>query len=327
MTVLDAPPRSAPPDGRRRTGTGGSRLRSLRHRLDVTAMPYVLIAPFFVIFAVFGAFPLLYTAYISTTAWSPRRAGSEGEFVGLDNYRALWDDENFWNALTNTFGIGFFSTVPQLVLALWIAHLLNYRLRGRLVLRMGVLLPYVASVVSVSLIFGQLFARDFGLVNWVLGLIDVGPIDWHSGRGPSWTAVSSMVTWRWTGYNALIFLAAMQTIPFELYEAAAIDGAGRLRQFVSVTIPSLRPTIIFAVVVSTIGAMQLFGEPLLFDTTRSANGGADREFQTVVLYLYQQFWFNGRYGYASAIAWALSAVIVVVVAVNLYLARRVRHEN
>lgn len=133
-----------------------------------------------------------------------------------------------------------------------------------------------------------------------------------------------MVTWRWTGYNALIYLAAMQAIPYELYESAQVDGAGSWRQFWHITLPSLRPTIIFTVIVSTIGAMQLFGEPLLFDATRTANGGSDRQFQTVMLYLYQQFWFNGRYGYASAVAWGLFLVIIVVVVVNLLLARRIR---
>jgi cellobiose transport system permease protein len=302
-------------------------LRMRWHRFDVRGMPYLMVAPFFVVFAVFGAFPIVYTLYVSLTGWNTRRVGSENSFVGLDNYRTLIADENFWNALYNTFGIGVLSAVPQLFLALWIAHLLNYRLRGRLFFRTGVLIPYVTSVASVALIFNQLFARDFGLVNWVLDLVGIGPIDWHDGSAASWSAVSVMVIWRWTGYNALIYLAAMQAIPFELYESAAVDGAGRFRQFWHITIPSLRPTIIFTVIVSTVGSLQLFGEPLLFDLSRNAQGGADREFQTVVLYLYQQFWFNGRYGYASAVAWGLFIVIVLIVGVNFLLSRRIRGED
>ncbi|HET9656240.1 MAG TPA: sugar ABC transporter permease [Kineosporiaceae bacterium] len=302
-------------------------LRTRWHRFDVRGMPYLLVAPFFVMFAVFGAFPILYTLYVSLTGWNTRRAGSENTFVGLTNYQNLLGDEFFWNALRNTIGIGILSAVPQLILALWIAHLLNYRLRGRLFFRTGVLVPYVTSVASVALIFNELFARDFGLVNWLLGLVGISPVDWHSGSLASWTAVSVMVVWRWTGYNALIYLAAMQAVPFELYESAAVDGAGRFRQFWSITIPSLRPTIIFTVIVSTIGSLQLFGEPLLFDVSRNAQGGAAREFQTVVLYLYQQFWFNGRYGYASAVAWGLFVFIVLVVGVNLWLSRRIRGEN
>lgn len=294
-----------------------------RHRFDVRGMPYLMVSPFFILFAIFGTFPILYTLWVSLTAWNTRNPGSESKYVGFKNFQTLWSDDYFWNALKNTFGIGIMSAVPQLILALAIAHLLNYKIRGRLFFRTGVLVPYVTSVASVSLIFTSLFARDFGVVNWLLSLVHLGPVDWHSGQLASWTAVSAMVDWRWTGYNALIYLAAMQTIPFELYEAAAIDGASRLRQFVSVTIPSLRPTIIFTVIVTTIGSLQLFGEPYLFDLTRNANGGAAREYQTVVLYLYQQFWFNGRYGYASAVAWGLFLVIVLAVVINLVLTRRI----
>lgn len=327
MTVdrtLHDPPRTSPPpalsDRRRRWAR-------LRHRADQRLTPYLFVSPYFLLFAVFGLFPLVFTAYVSLTGWNTRRPGSEGSFVGLENYRQLLGDEYFWNALRNTFAIGIVSAVPQLLLALWIAHLLNHRLRGRLVFRMGILVPYVTSVTSVALIFNQLFARDFGLVNWLFGLVGIGPVDWHSGSLASWAAVSVMVIWRWTGYNAMIYLAAMQAVPYELYESAAIDGAGRFRQFWNITIPSLRPTIIFTVIVSTIGSLQLFGEPYLFDLTRNANGGAMREYQTAVLYLYQQFWFNGRYGYASAVAWGLFLVIVLVVVVNLLLSRRIRGEE
>jgi cellobiose transport system permease protein len=298
--------------------------RSRLYRWDVKGSPYLYIAPFFVLFAVFGLFPLAYTALISTTAWSPRRPGSQDVPVGLDNYRNLLSDENFWHALGNTVGIGILSTGPQLLLALGIAHLLNYRLRARLFLRMSVLVPYVTSIAAVALIFNQIFARDYGLLNWLLQPFTDAPIDWRASTPASWIAVSVMVTWHWTGYNALIYLAAMQTIPYELYESAAIDGAGRWRQFWAITIPSLRPTIIFTVIVSTVGALQLFAEPFLFDTTRNHNGGADRQFQTVVLYLYQQFWTNGRYGYAAAIAWTLFLVTVLIVLVNLVLVRRIR---
>jgi cellobiose transport system permease protein len=195
-----------------------------RHRADLTAMPYAAVSPFFLLFAVFGLFPLAYTAWVSMTAWNTRRVGSEGTFVGFANYRALLHDDYFWNALRNTFGIGLLSAVPQLVLALLIAHLLNYRIRGRLFFRMGALLPYVTSVASVALISASCsHGTSAGELRARAGRHRA--IDWHSGALASWTAVSSMVIWRWTGYNALIYLAAMQAVPFDLYEAAAIDGA------------------------------------------------------------------------------------------------------
>src|SRR5688500_6677746 len=144
-------------EGRRPAGPNRRQAwRSRLYRLDVKGSPYLYIFPFFGLFAVFGLFPLIYTAVISTTAWSPRKPGSEDVSVGLDNYGKLFADENFHNALINTFGIGIVSTVPQLLLALGIAHLLNYRLRGRLFLRMGVLVPYITSVAAVALIFNQI---------------------------------------------------------------------------------------------------------------------------------------------------------------------------
>src|SRR6185312_8873099 len=134
-------------------------------------------------------------------------------------------------------------------------------------------------------------------------------------------AVSTIVIWRWTGYNALIYLAAMQAIPQDLYESAALDGASRWRQFIHVTLPSLRPTILFTVVVSTIGASQVFGEPLLFGGG-AAEGGALGQYQTLGLFLYQQGWQIGQLGRAAAVAWVMFLMIVVLVLVNSALARR-----
>ncbi|GGV22148.1 MULTISPECIES: sugar ABC transporter permease [Streptomycetaceae] len=296
-----------------------------RHRLDRTLSPYLYIAPFFLVFAGFGLFPMLYTGYVSMTNWRVDVPGSQGQWVGLENYRKLLDDPFFLNALKNTVGIGVLSTVPQLLLALVLAHLLNYRMRGRTLFRLGVLLPNVTSVAAVTLIFVQLFGRDYGLINWTLGLFGVEHIDWQAGTLSSWTAISAIVTWRWTGYNALIFLAAMQAVPFELYEAAAIDGASRWRQFRSITVPMLRPTILFSVIVSTIGALQLFGEPMLFGQQQDpTTGGSQHQFQTLALYSYNQFWGRFKYGYGAAVSWAMFLLIVVIVAANLIAARRMK---
>ncbi|MFC8453289.1 carbohydrate ABC transporter permease [Kitasatospora sp. NPDC057223] len=295
------------------------------HRIDRTVSPYLYIAPFFLVFAVFGLFPMLYTGYVSMTNWRADIPGSQSQWVGLQNYGKLIDDPFFWNALKNTVGIGALSTVPQLVFALGLAHLLNYRVRGRTLFRLGVMLPNVTSVAAVTLIFVQLFGRDYGMINWALGLFGVDHIDWQAGTLSSWTAISAIVTWRWTGYNALIFLAAMQAVPFELYEAAAIDGASRWRQFRSITVPMLRPTILFAVIVSTIGALQLFGEPMLFSQQQDpTTGGSQHQFQTLALYSYNQFWGRFKYGYGAAVSWAMFLLIVVIVAANLLAARRMK---
>ncbi|MFS7880209.1 carbohydrate ABC transporter permease, partial [Streptomyces asiaticus] len=297
--------------------------RSRRYRWDVRWSPYAFVAPFFVFFAAFGLFPLLYTGWASlhqVELTSPTHM----EWAGWHNYSRLWEDEFFWKALRNTFTIGVISTVPQLMMALGIAHLLNYRLRASMFFRVAILTPYATSVAAATLVFALLFGHDYGMVNWSLGLVGLDGIDWQNGTWTSQIAVSTIVIWRWTGYNALIYLAAMQAVPNDLYESAALDGASRWKQFLHVTVPSLRPTILFTVVVSTIGATQLFGEPLLFNTAGTATGGADHQYQTLGLYMYEQGWVNLHLGRASAIAWTMFLILLLIAAANALFARRLR---
>ncbi|MFG3494313.1 carbohydrate ABC transporter permease [Streptomyces sp. NPDC047928] len=284
---------------------------------------YAYLAPFFLFFTAFGLFPLLYTGWAALHRVE-LTAPTEMEWVGARNFSRLLTDEFFWNALTNTVTIGLMSTVPQLLMALGIAHLLHHRLRGSLFFRVAALTPYATSVAAATLVFALLFGRDHGLVNWTLGWVGLDAVDWQNGRWTSQIAVSTIVVWRWTGYNALIYLAAIQAVPAELYEAAALDGASPWRQFLHVTVPSLRPTILFTCVVSTIGATQLFGEPLLFNGSAGATGGADHQFQTLGLYLYEQGWVNLHLGRASAIAWAMFLILLLVGACASLIARRLR---
>jgi cellobiose transport system permease protein len=288
---------------------------------DARFSPYAFVAPFFLVFFAFGLFPLVYTAWVSLHDVTLQNS-DDMTWVGLDNYSHLLHDHLFWNALGNTFTIGVLSTVPQLLMALGLAHVLNYRLRGRTFFRVAMLMPYATSVAAATIVFAELFGRDYGLINWVLGLAGVHHISWESGNWTSQIAISTIVTWRWTGYNALIYLAAMQAVPEDLYEAAAIDGASRWQQFLKVTIPSLRPTILFTVVVSTIGATQLFGEPLLFGGISGHFGGSDHQYQTLGLLLYDQGWYQFRLGRAAATAWTMFLIIVVAVAVNAFLTSR-----
>ncbi|MDX6260453.1 MAG: cellobiose transport system permease protein [Kribbellaceae bacterium] len=317
--------------GRRGVGEGGGRRAggdaagagsapSWRNRLDLHGSPYFFITPFFVLFALFGAFPLVYTAWVSLRAWD--LTGDAG-FVGLRNYSRLVGDPDFWNAMVNTLGLFVLSTVPQLCFALIIAGLLNRPIRALMMFRLGVLAPIVTSVAAVAIVFGQLYGRDTGLVNGLLGLIDIGPIDWQASKASSWIAVASMVNWRWTGYNALIYLAAIQSIPRDLYEAAQLDGAGAIRQFRAITVPLIRPALIFTVVMSTIGGMQLFTEPLLFGQG-DISGGSLRQFQTIAMYMFEQSFQNFDYGYGSAIAWAIFLLTVLAGVANALIARRWR---
>nr|WP_307872959.1 sugar ABC transporter permease [Actinoplanes ovalisporus] len=297
------------------------RLR-LWDRWDRRVSPYLFIAPFFVLYAIFGLYPLGFTAWVSLHEWGI--AGQAG-FVGADNYVRLFGDPDFWNAVVNTVGMFIMSTVPQLLIALILASLLNQKLRGVTLFRLGVLAPIVTSVAAVGIMFSQIFDRDAGLANGLLGLVGVSPIDWRADRLPSWFAISTMVDWRWTGYNALIYLAAMQAVPAVLYEAAVVDGASKVRQFFSITVPMIRPTLIFTVIVSTIGGLQLFTEPLIFGSGDYAIlGGSLRQFQTVSMYMFENAFRNFDYGYGSAVALMIFLMIVVVAAVNYLISRRMR---
>ena len=291
--------------------------------LDTKASPYLFVSPYFILFAIFGLFPLGYTFWVSLHDWPLL---GEHTYVGLHNYRELVSDDYFRNALVNTLGMFVLATVPQIMLALGLAALLDRNLRMRTFWRLGILLPTVTSVAAVGIIFAMIFSRDTGVINFLLEQVGVDDrINWKADKWSSWLAISTMVDWRWTGYNALILLAALQAVPRDLYEAAEVDGASKLRQFWSITIPMLRPTLIFVVIIATIGGIQLFTEPLLFNAGSGAmQGGTTRQFQTAAMYLIENGFTRLEYGYASAIAWLLFAVIAVVSAVNLLLLRRIR---
>ena len=289
-------------------------------RLDVRLSPYLYISPFFILFAVVGLYPLLYTAFVSVHDW--HLIGGQGDFVGLKNYVDVLGQQRFGRALGNTFSIFLLSSVPQVIAAIAIAALLDANLRAKTFWRMGVLLPYVVAPVAVSLIFSKLFADQSGLVNTLLATIGIDPIGFHSDRLASHLAIATMVNFRWTGYNTLIFLAAMQAVPRDLYEAAIVDGASRWRQFWSVTVPMLRATIIFVVITSTIGGLQIFDEPRMYDTL--GLGGADRQWMTMTMYLYELGWGAQKsFGRAAAVAWILFGIIIAIGMLNFLLTQRI----
>lgn len=317
MSTTITPARLTEP--RRQRGDEPVRLRtSFLERLA----PYAYVAPFFVVFGVFGLFPLVFTFYVALFDWNPI---GDQTFVGLANFERLLDDSRFWNALINTFGIFVISTVPQLVLALGLAHLLNHaRLRWAAFFRMSMLLPYITSVAATAIVFGQIFDRNFGLINWGLDLVGVEPVNFLASRFGSWVEISAMVTWRWFGYNTLLYLAGLQAIPREMYEAASVDGASGWQQFTRLTIPSLRPIIIFTVVMSTIGGLQIFTEPLLVAPESGLTCGAARQCQTLALFLYEQGFGQFEFGYGSAVGVVLFFVVVLATALNFFLATRTR---
>ncbi|PZR52038.1 sugar ABC transporter permease [Xylanimonas oleitrophica] len=297
-------------------------------RWDVKVSPYLYISPFFISFAIFGVFPIAFNVVVALHDWH-RRLG-QGDFVGLDNFRWVLRQPAFWTSLENTFSIFLLSIVPQLVLSLLIAAILDQNLRTKTFWRMSVLVPFVVMPVATAMIFSQIFGQ-FGLVTPLiheLGWFSDVDSPFFQNRFLSHVAIATMINFRWIGYNALIFLAAMQAVPRELYEAATIDGGGRLRQFFSVTIPSIRPTMIFVILTMTIGGLQVFDEARMFDgagTGGTGQGGSSNQWLTTVLYLFNLGFgdWQDRMGQASAVAWLFALVIVAFTLLNFVLTRSI----
>jgi cellobiose transport system permease protein len=283
---------------------------------------YLYVAPFIFMFIVFGMAPVLYSIYISFFRWDPL-GGSE--FVGLTNFQYLLQDSDLWLSIRNTFSIWALSTFPQLIIAISFANILrNTRLKAKSFFRTILLVPNITSVIAITIVFSQLFGREFGIVNDILTFFGLNQrIDFIEGVIPSHIQIASMITWRWVGYNTLIFLASMLAIPNELYESASVDGASKWQQFRFVTLPQLKNTITFVIIVGTIGGLQVFAEPQQL----SANGGSSKQFLTLTLFLFNQAFINNKYGYAAAIGIIITFLVLIISAINYLISRRISSEG
>lgn len=283
---------------------------------------YPAIAPFFIIFLIFGVAPVVYSVYIAFFKWDPL---GTSEFNGLNNFIFLLQDSDFWLAIRNTFSIWALSTFPQMLMAISLAAILrNKRLKGKSFWRTIFLVPNITSIIAITIVFQQLFGRDYGIINGLIGLIPGAEhIDFIEGVIPSHVQIAAMITWRWVGYNTLIFLASMLAIPDELYESASCDGATKWQQFRYVTLPSLRNTITFVLIVGTIGGLQVFAEPQQL----GADGGSSKQFLTLTLFLYNQAFLNNKYGYAAAIGIAITVIVLIISTINFLITRKISGES
>lgn len=280
-----------------------------KKKIALTA--YFFISPFFILFAIFGLFPMLFSFYLAFFKWNGL---GDMVYVGVDNFRIIFSDHIFFEAIKNTFIIGLLGTAPQIIVGILLAFALNSTLiRYRNVFRTMIFLPYVTSIVAVAIIFGVIFSnQEAGFINYILSFFNVDPIRWDVQNWPVKIAISTMVFWRWVGYNTIIFLAGMQSIPTTLYEAAKIDGATVWQQIRLITIPMLKPTITFVVFTATIGALQLFTEPLVF-----LGRGLRQEGITMVSYLWKDAFVHNAFGTASASAIVLFLIIILITAINI----------
>src|SRR5262245_14994172 len=288
-----------------------------RDRWWRTLAPYVFISPFYIIFLAFGLLPIVFSLVVSLYDW---RGTTLGAFVGLQNYQLLPRDPAFYKSLWNTIYVWVGSVPPMILFALIFAAILNSRLvRFRSTFRTIYFLPVVTSLVITGLVFGQLFSMSFGLVNSVLEALGIPPVNWLND--PTWMKAILVLAllWRWIGNDMVIMLAGLQSIPSDLYEAARVDGATDVQSFWHITIPLMRSVILFDAIISTIGTFNLFAEPyVLF----GPGGGMDQAGLVTGTFLYQNSFRYFKFGYASAIAWVLAAIIFALSMLQLKLGSR-----
>jgi lactose/L-arabinose transport system permease protein len=289
--------------------------RSRRMKINAKSAPYWFIAPAVLLFLIFTLYPIFHSLVLSFQT----RDRGEYLFVGLANYTRLFQDELFYTSLKNTFTILIVQVPIQLTLALFLAVALHSALvKMKSFFRIAFFMPAITALVAYAIVFRILLNEDYGLVNQLFAMVGLGSIPWLND--PFWAKVSLMmaITWRWTGYNMVIYLAGLQGIPKELYEAAQLDGAGKWRQFLSITVPQLKPIILFTVVLSTIGTLQLFDEAYVL-----TEGGPNNATMTLSYYLFLNGFRYFDFGYASAIAY----VLVILIGVLSYIQMRVAGDS
>lgn len=291
--------------------------RWVSNRVREAAWAYLFLAPFFLGLLFFILGPVAAAFAISFTTWdllSPPR------WTGLANYREMMADRLFWTALQNTVYFTAVSVPVTLLLALGLAALMNRKLRGIAALRAIYFFPVTASIVAVSLLWAWMYTPDFGIINYLLSLVGLPKVDWLVDPQLAMPSVIIMSVWRGLGFNIVVFLAGLQSIPRDLYEAAELDGAGGWDQFRQITVPLLTPTIFFATIMALIASFQVFEQTYIM--TQGGPGNA-------TLTLVYQIFLNGftylRMGYASALSFVLFAILFVITIVQVRLQTRWVH--
>ena len=293
---------------RRTTAEATSVASARRWREDLTGWAFA--APFVILFGVFLAFPILASFLLSFTSFGLRDLANPigATFVGLKNYIDLLGDAKFWTSLFNTFYFVVVGVPVTLALGLLIANALNRGVtRFRTAFRVGYYLPVITSIVAIAVVWRFLLNPDVGLVNMLLAAVGINGPAWLADPVLAMPSIIAMAVWRNLGFAMVVFLAGLQAIPAALYEAASIDGAGRWQAFRFVTIPMLRPTILFMTVITTIGYLQLFEEPFVM-----TDGGPLDKTLSVTMYMYQQGFTFFHQGYASALAYILFIIVATI---------------
>jgi lactose/L-arabinose transport system permease protein len=296
-TVLPKPEPSRSPMKRFRRWLGGS------------FSPYLFIAPFFIFFCAFSVFPLLYAFILSFTHW---HGDADPRFIGLSNYVFLLTDSSFWDSLANSTLLWLLIIPVRVLGAVVIAALLSlHKLRFRGFFRTSMLLSYVVPLVAIAQVWLVLFDQDFGAINTLLSWLHLPTIGWLTTSAWAKPTLAMLVLWCGSAFAVLSMLAAIQAVPAEYYEAAAIDGAGPVRQFCTITLPLLRRTVGFLVVFSTLGVAQMFAEPKIL-----TNGGPYNS-TTTAGFLLNSYISNSDFGTGAANSFLLMIILVILSLVML----------
>ncbi|WP_189594899.1 carbohydrate ABC transporter permease [Nocardia cerradoensis] len=302
------------------TTLGKPRCSALRRRK--AAAGRMFIAPNLIAVAVFMAFPLVFTLYLSLHRWD---LFSSPTFVGFDNFRRLFaHDPLFWVALRNTVIFTAGTLIPTIVIGLVVAAALNRKLKGIGIFRSIMFMPLVASTVAMAVVWRLTFSTDYGVLNTALGWIGIGPVPWLTD--PRWSMFSLCLVsvWKSVPFATIVLLAAMQGIPTDVYEAARIDGAGAVRRFRSITVPLIRPALVFSFVITFINSFQVFDQAYVLT---GGKGGPETGTYVLGIMLYQNAFSFDDIGYACALAWVIFAILLVLTLLQLRITRGNAYES
>jgi multiple sugar transport system permease protein len=289
--------------------------KQLRETLDA----YSMLLPTMIGVAIFFAVPLGISFYLSFT---DAQLFGNAKFVGLENYRQVFIDPTFYRALGNTVIFAVFSLLLAVVPALFLAVLLNEKIRGQAFFRALFFIPVVASVVGVTLLWRFMLDYDIGFINYGFSLLGLPRVPWLASPNFGLLSVIIVFAWKTIGYNMVIFLAGLQGISRQLYEAASIDGANRWKQFTNITVPMLSSTTFFVLVTTLINCLQIFDIPYALGANRSGTVGPADSMLSVVIYLYRKGFNEFQMGYASSLAWVLFVMIMVITFVQFRMSSR-----
>jgi multiple sugar transport system permease protein len=298
---------------------------SLHKRTGNRLIPYLFILPHFIFFLVFVAYPFFYGLYISLYKFDFLRPDAT-EFVLLDNYIKLFTPDSiqfpvFWNALGNTLKFVLMSVPPLIIIPLLLAVLLNTKVPGRNIFRGIYFAPWVLSAAVIGLLGFWIFQSQGGLVNYYLVQLGVIPPRWLSTLPWAWVSLVTITLWWTVGFNMIIFLAALQDIPAQLYESAAIDGATNWHMFTRITVPMLRPVMVFVIVITIIASFNLFAQPFFMTNGGPAQATGGGSTEPVMLRIYREGFERNQLGTAAAMSFIVATIMILFSYANFRLFR------